>query len=39
MRAADLEELFDLVNVGVAVEIHGERPDILARILECVVTE
>ena len=39
MRAADLEELFDLVNVGVAVEIHGERPDILARIFECVVTE
>ena len=39
MRAADLEELFDLVSVGVAVEIHGERPEILARIIELVVTE
>src|ERR1700676_2726309 len=39
MRAADLEELFDLVSVGVVVEIHGERPEMLARILELVVTE
>jgi lipoprotein-anchoring transpeptidase ErfK/SrfK len=39
MRAADLEELFDLISVGVVVEIHGERPEILARIFECVVTE
>ena len=35
MRATDLEELFDLVNVGVVVEIHGERPE----ILDCLVTE
>jgi L,D-transpeptidase ErfK/SrfK len=39
MRATDLEELFDLISVGVVVEIHGERPEILARIFECVVTE
>jgi L,D-transpeptidase ErfK/SrfK len=39
MRAADLEELFDLVSVGVVVEIHGERPEILARIFDRVVTE
>jgi L,D-transpeptidase ErfK/SrfK len=39
MRAADLEELFDFVSVGVVVEIHGERPELLARIFECVVTD
>jgi lipoprotein-anchoring transpeptidase ErfK/SrfK len=39
MRAVDLEELFDLVSIGVVVEIHGERPEILARIFDRVVTE
>jgi L,D-transpeptidase ErfK/SrfK len=39
MRAADLEELFDLVSVGVVVEIHGERPEILARAFDRVVTD
>jgi L,D-transpeptidase ErfK/SrfK len=39
MRAADLEELFDLVSVGVVVEIHGERPQILAQIFDRVVTD
>ena len=39
MRAADLEELFALVSVGVVVEIHGERPEILARIFDRVVTD
>src|SRR5579864_3438723 len=33
MRAADLEELFDLVSIGVVVEIHGEHPEILARVV------
>jgi lipoprotein-anchoring transpeptidase ErfK/SrfK len=39
MRAADLEELFDLVSVGVVVEIHGERTETLARIFDRAVTE
>ena len=39
MRAADLEELFELVSVGVVVEIHGERPEILARAFDRVVTD
>lgn len=39
MRAVDLEELFDLVSIGVVVEIHGERPEILAKIFDRVVTE
>jgi L,D-transpeptidase ErfK/SrfK len=39
MHAADLEELFDLVSVGVVVEIHGERPEIFARILDRAVTD
>jgi L,D-transpeptidase ErfK/SrfK len=39
MRAADLEELFDLVSVGVVVEIHGERPEMLARIFDRAVTD
>jgi L,D-transpeptidase ErfK/SrfK len=39
MRASDLEELFDLVTVGVVVEIHGERPEILARAFSFVVTD
>jgi L,D-transpeptidase ErfK/SrfK len=32
MRARDLEELFALVDVGTNVELHGERPLVLARI-------
>ena len=39
MRAEDLEELFNLVSVGVVVEIHGERPEIFARILDRAVTD
>jgi L,D-transpeptidase ErfK/SrfK len=39
MRAADLEELFDLVSVGVVVEIHGERTEMLARIFDRAVTD
>jgi L,D-transpeptidase ErfK/SrfK len=39
MRAADLEELFELVSVGVVVEIHGERAEILARAFDRVVTD
>jgi lipoprotein-anchoring transpeptidase ErfK/SrfK len=39
MRASDLEELFDLVSVGIVVEIHGERPEILTRILDRIVTD
>jgi len=30
MRQADLEELFDLVDVGVTVELRGQRPQFLA---------
>jgi lipoprotein-anchoring transpeptidase ErfK/SrfK len=30
MRQADLEELFDLVDVGVTVELRGDRPQFLA---------
>jgi L,D-transpeptidase ErfK/SrfK len=30
MRQADIEELFDLVDVGVTVELRGERPQFLA---------
>jgi lipoprotein-anchoring transpeptidase ErfK/SrfK len=39
VRASDLEELFDLVSVGIVVEIHGERPEILTRILDRIVTD
>jgi len=39
MRAADLEELFELVSVGVVVEIHGERPEILTKIFDRAVTD
>jgi len=39
MRASDLEELFDLVTVGAVVEIYSERPEILARLLDLVVTD
>jgi L,D-transpeptidase ErfK/SrfK len=39
MRAADLEELFDLVSVGAVVEIHGERPEIFTRVFDRAVTD
>jgi lipoprotein-anchoring transpeptidase ErfK/SrfK len=32
MRQQDLEELFDLVNVGVTVELRGETPALLAQV-------
>ena len=32
MRQRDLEELFDLVDVGTTVELRGERPPMLAMI-------
>jgi lipoprotein-anchoring transpeptidase ErfK/SrfK len=32
MRQQDLEELFELVNVGVTVELRGESSDMLAQI-------
>jgi lipoprotein-anchoring transpeptidase ErfK/SrfK len=32
MRQSDLEELFSLVNVGVAVELRGERTGLLAQV-------
>ena len=33
MRQRDLEELFSLVDVGTTVELHGERPPVVAMIL------
>lgn len=33
MRQADLEELFDMVDVGVTVELRQERPRFLAEVL------
>ncbi|HXP86726.1 MAG TPA: L,D-transpeptidase [Bryobacteraceae bacterium] len=33
MRQQDLEELFDLVNVGVTVELRGESSGVLAQVL------
>jgi lipoprotein-anchoring transpeptidase ErfK/SrfK len=38
MRKQDLEELFDLVDVGVTVELAGDRPRILAAVLADIVT-
>jgi L,D-transpeptidase ErfK/SrfK len=32
MRQHDIEELFDLVDVGTTVELHGERPQVVAMI-------
>jgi len=37
MRQQDLEELFDLVNVGTTVELHGARPDLSAQVLAAPV--
>ena len=33
MRNRDVEELFELVGVGVTVELHSERPEIFNQIL------
>jgi len=33
MRQADLEELFEMVDVGVVVELRGERPQLVAQAL------
>jgi hypothetical protein len=33
MRQHDIEELFDLVGVGTTVELHAERPPVVAMIL------
>jgi L,D-transpeptidase ErfK/SrfK len=33
MRNRDVEELFDLVGVGVTVELHAERPEIFNQLL------
>lgn len=38
MRKRDLEELFELVDVGVTVELAGERPQILASVLASSVS-
>jgi lipoprotein-anchoring transpeptidase ErfK/SrfK len=32
MRQRDVEELFELVDVGTTVELHGERPPVVAMI-------
>jgi lipoprotein-anchoring transpeptidase ErfK/SrfK len=39
MRQRDLEELFELVDVGVTVELHRERPQILAMIFAIAVAD
>jgi hypothetical protein len=33
MRKHDIEELFELVDVGTTVELHAERPPVVAMIL------
>jgi lipoprotein-anchoring transpeptidase ErfK/SrfK len=38
MAAADIKELFDLVRVGDAVEFHGERDAVVARLFEAPET-
>lgn len=38
MRKHDIEELFDLVDVGVPVELHHDRPAIVLMILAVAVT-
>jgi lipoprotein-anchoring transpeptidase ErfK/SrfK len=32
MRKSDIEELFELVDVGATVELHRDRPAILAEV-------
>ena len=39
MRQNDLEELFELVDVGTTVELRGERPQLLAQALATPATE
>jgi lipoprotein-anchoring transpeptidase ErfK/SrfK len=39
MRRHDIEELFDLVGVGVPVELHNERPQILALMYALAVAD
>ena len=36
MRKHDVEELFELIGVGVTVELHAERPPIVAQILTAI---
>ncbi len=36
MRKQDVEELFELIGVGATVELHGERPPIVAQILTAI---
>jgi len=38
MRQQDLEELFELVNVGVTVELSGESTDLMARVFAAAST-
>ena len=39
MRKHDIEELFDLVDVGVPVELHQDRPAIVLMILAVAVAD
>ncbi len=39
MRVHDVEELFDLVDVGVTVELLGERPQVLAQVFAIAVAD
>ncbi len=39
MRKQDLEDLFEMVTVGLAVELHGERPELLTKILTTTVSD
>jgi L,D-transpeptidase ErfK/SrfK len=39
MRQSDLEQLFDMVDVGVTVELRGERPQLLAQALAVPAAE
>src|SRR5215470_14365158 len=39
MRQQDLEELFELVSVGIVVDLRGERPELLTKILTATVAD
>jgi lipoprotein-anchoring transpeptidase ErfK/SrfK len=39
MRQRDLEELFDLVQIGIPVELAGDRPQVLAMIFAVAVAD
>jgi lipoprotein-anchoring transpeptidase ErfK/SrfK len=39
MRQQDLEELFDLVTVGMVVELQGETPELLAKAVSVPATK